>query len=144
MNIVRSISGVLAAVALALVPVVVSASDDAGASKGRSAAGAVAKQAEPASQFAALKGVKAERMSSSELTAIKGQHVHFVTISNGKLHLAGDIKTENNWSNEWGGTDGHAVAPSYKGLCVAHGNGSIFIPTGPPGTPVTLQCPAGS
>ena len=80
----------------------------------------------------------------SALLSVDDLHVHFVTISNGKLHLAGDVKTENNWSNEWGGTDGHVVAPSYKGLCVAHGNGSIFIPTGPPGTPVTLQCPAGS
>ena len=83
-------------------------------------------------------------MSSTELKSVKGLHVHFVTISNGKVHLAGDVKTRNNWSNEWGGTDGQPVAPSYKGLCVAHGNGSIFIPTGPPGTPVTLQCPAGS
>jgi|SRR6187431_3206545 hypothetical protein len=95
-------------------------------------------------QFTALKAVKAVPMSSSELKAVKGQHVHFITISNGKLHLAGDVKTENNWSNEWGGSDGKAVAPSYHGLCVAHGNGGIFIPTGPPGTPVTLQCPAGS
>ena len=95
-------------------------------------------------QFAALKGVKAVALSSSELKAVKGQHVHFITIKNGKLHLAGDIKTENNWSNEWGGSDGNPVAPSYHGLCVAHGNGGIFIPTGPPGTPVTLQCPAGS
>ena len=95
-------------------------------------------------QFAALKGVKAVALSSSELKAVKGQHVHFITINNGKLHLAGDVKTENNWSNEWGGSDGNPVAPSYHGLCVAHGNGGIFIPTGPPGTPVTLQCPAGS
>ena len=95
-------------------------------------------------QFAALKGVKAVALSSSELKAVKGQHVHFITINNGKLHLAGDVKTENNWSNEWGGSDGNPVAPSYHGLCVAQGNGSIFIPTGPPGTPVTLQCPAGS
>jgi len=96
------------------------------------------------SQLTVLKGIKAAPMSSTELKAVKGLHVHFVTISNGKLHLAGDVKTENNWSNAWGGSDGNPVAPSYHGLCVAHGNGSIFIPTGPPGTPVTLQCPAGS
>jgi len=85
-------------------------------------------------------------MSSRELGTVKGLHVHFITVNNGKLHLAGDVKTENNWSNEWGGSDGNPVAPSYHGLCVAHGNGSIFIPTGPPGSgaPVTLQCPAGS
>ena len=129
------VSAGLVALALAVAPVMLSASDNAIAATDQKASTA---------KFTALKGVKAAPMSSKELDAVKGQHVHFVTISNGKLHLAGDVKTENNWSNEWGGTDGHAVAPSYKGLCVAHGNGSIFIPTGPPGTPVTLQCPAGS
>ena len=127
------------ALALAAAPAIVSASDQAAPSTDKATVAALA----PA-QFAALKGVKAVSMSSTELKAVKGQHVHFVTISNGKLHLAGDVKTENNWSNEWGGSDGKAVAPSYHGLCVAHGNGGIFIPTGPPGTPVTLQCPAGS
>lgn len=134
----------LAAIALATAPVALSASDNAVPSKdGKATQGATVEKA-PSTTFATLKGVKAAPMSSSELDAVKGLHVHFITIKNGKLHLAGDIKTENNWSNEWGGTDGVPVAPSYKGLCVAHGNGSIFIPTGPPGTPVTLQCPAGS
>ena len=133
----RWFSAGLVAMALAITPAMLSASDTATAVKDQQASTA---------KFSALKGVKAAPMSSNELKTVKGQHVHFVTISNGKLHLAGDVKTENNWSNEWGGTDGHAVAPSYKGLCVAHGNGSIFIPTGPPGSgaPVTLQCPAGS
>ena len=125
----------LVALALAIAPAMLSASDDTTAVKDQKVSTA---------KFTALKGVKAAPMSSNELQAVKGQHVHFITISNGKLHLAGDVKTHNNWSNEWGGTDGQPVAPSYKGLCVAHGNGSIFIPTGPPGTPVTLQCPAGS
>ena len=139
MSAVRFVSASLTAALLAAAPVMLSASDNADSS------GKTAKSVQTATtQFAALKGIKAAPMSSTELKAVKGQHVHFVTIKNGKLHLAGDVKTENNWSNEWGGTDGHAVAPSYKGLCVAHGNGSIFIPTGPPGTPVTLQCPAGS
>lgn len=131
----RWFSAGLVAMSLAIVPVMLSASDTTTTVKDQKVSTA---------KFAALKDVKAVPMGSSELKAVKGQHVHFVTISNGKLHLAGDIKTENNWSNEWGGTDGQPVAPSYKGLCVAHGNGSIFIPTGPPGTPVTLQCPAGS
>ncbi|MGH9239103.1 MAG: hypothetical protein ACRD3G_13770 [Vicinamibacterales bacterium] len=131
----RWFSAGLVAMALAIAPAMLSASDTATTVKDQTVSTA---------KFTALKGVKAAPMSANELKTVKGQHVHFVTISNGKLHLAGDIKTENNWSNEWGGTDGHAVAPSYKGLCVAHGNGSIFIPTGPPGTPVTLQCPAGS
>ena len=127
------------ALALAAAPAIVSASDHATPTTDKATVAAPAP-----TQFAALKGVKAVPMSSSELKAVKGQHVHFITISNGKLHLAGDVKTENNWSNAWGGTDGQPVAPSYHGLCVAHGNGSIFIPTGPPGTPVTRQCPAGS
>jgi hypothetical protein len=138
MSVVRFVSASVTAALLAAAPVMLSASDNADSRKTtRSAQSST-------TQFAALKGFKAAPMSSTELQAVKGLHVHFVTISNGKLHLAGDVKTENNWSNEWGGTDGHPVAPSYKGLCVAHGNGSIFIPTGPPGTPVTLQCPAGS
>lgn len=136
---VRFVSASVIAVALATAPVLLSASDNAVPQGNGKAV-----QSESATQFAALKGVKAAPMASSELKAVKGLHVHFITTSNGKLHLAGDVKTENNWSNEWGGTDGVPVAPSYKGLCVAHGNGSIFIPTGPPGTPVTLQCPAGS
>lgn len=141
MSIVRSVSGAVAAVALALVPVVVSASDE-----GASPRDTVSTPSAQTTQFTALKSVKAVPMSSKQLGAVKGQHVHFITLSNGKLHLAGDIKTENNWSNAWGGSDGQPVAPSYHGLCKAHGNGSIFIPTGPPGSgaPVTLQCPAGS
>lgn len=139
MSAARFVSASLTAALLAAAPVMLSASDNAAPSKTT----ATTTHVTP-SQFAALKGVKAAPMAPSELKAVKGLHVHFVTISNGKLHLAGDVKTENNWSNAWGGTDGQPVAPSYHGLCVAHGNGSIFIPTGPPGTPVTLQCPAGS
>ena len=147
MSTMKLVSGVLAAIALAAAPVALSASDNSIESKnGKVVQSATAKQV-PSMTFATLKGVKAAPMSSSELDAVKGLHVHFITVKNGKLHLAGDVKTENNWSNAWGGTDGHEVAPSYHGLCVAHGNGSIFIPTNMPGTPftpVTLQCPAGS
>src|SRR5512147_585068 len=60
-------------------------------------------------RFATLSGVKAAPMASSELKAVKGLHVHFLDAGGGKLHLAGDIKTENNWSNEWGGIDGKPV-----------------------------------
>lgn len=88
-------------------------------------------------QFATLKGVKAVPMASSELNAVKGTHVHFLDAGGGKLHLAGDVKTENNWSN-LGGTDGAKVAPSYHGLCVAHASGGIFIPTR---GAITTQCP---
>jgi hypothetical protein len=132
---------------LAAAPVLVTASDSDKGKTASTPASTVTSESAPASRLATLKGVKAVPMSSRELDTVKGLHVHFITVSNGKVHLAGDIKTENNWSNEWGGSDGHAVAPSYHGLCVAHGNGSIFIPTNLPGTPptpVTLQCPAGS
>lgn len=88
-------------------------------------------------QFVTLKGVKALPMASSELDSVKGMHVHFVDAGRGKIHLAGDVKTENNWAN-LGGTDGMPVAPSYKGLCVAHARGGIFIPTM---GPITTQCP---
>ncbi len=142
MRIARLLVVSLSVATLATAPTLVSAADKASPAN-TVIKGAAKSEAAPTGQFAALKSIKAVPMSSSELMAVKGQHVHFVTISNGKLHLAGDVKTENNWSNEWGGTDGMAVAPSYHGLCTAHGNGSIFIPTGPPGSgsPVTLQCP---
>lgn len=136
MQIVRLLSASLVAVAFAA-PAIVSASDNAQTKTAAKALGKTADTA-PAPQLATLKDITAVPMSSNELKAVKGLHVHFVTISNGKLHLAGDVKTENNWSNEWGGTDGVAVAPSYKGLCKAHGNGSIFIPTM---GPITTQCP---
>jgi hypothetical protein len=89
--------------------------------------------------FATLKGVKAVPMAAKELDAIKGQHVHFLDAGGEQLHLAGDVKTENNWQN-LGGTDPAPVAPSYHGLCVAAGYsgpsaGAISIPGG------QFQCP---
>jgi len=136
MQSLRFILGACVAAALAIAPVRLSASDSASAVKDQKVSTA---------KFTALKGVKAAPMSSNELKTVKGQHVHFLTLSNGKIHFAGN-PFEHNWSN-LGGTDGQDVAPSYKGLCIAHGNGSIFIPTNLPGTPptpVTLQCPPGS
>ncbi|HUP65230.1 MAG TPA: hypothetical protein VM557_08110 [Thermoanaerobaculia bacterium] len=96
-----------------------------------------AKSVAATDQFATLKGVKAVPMASSELDAVKGMHVHFLDAGGGKIHLAGDVKTKNNWTNI-GGTDGLPVAPSYKGLCVAHASGGIFIPTV---GGITTQCP---
>ena len=91
-------------------------------------------------QFATLKGVKAVPMASSELDAVKGMHVHFVTDSQNNqygiapgFHLAGDVKTRNNWSNEWGGSDGADVAPSYHGLCKAAGVTPVGNGSGGPG-----------
>lgn len=77
--------------------------------------------------FATLSGVKAVPMAPRELKAVKGMHVHFRDAGGGKIHLAGDIKTQNNWAN-LGGSDGLPVAPSYHGLCVAIGGGGITIP----------------
>jgi hypothetical protein len=87
--------------------------------------------------LATLKRVTATPMASRELEKVKGMHVHFLDAGNGKLHLAGDVKTRNNWSNIGG--DATLEAPSYNGLCVAHGVGGIFIPTG--GAPITSECP---
>jgi hypothetical protein len=89
--------------------------------------------------FATLKGVKAVPMESRELHAVKGLHVHFLDAGGQTVlpHLAGDIKTENNWEN-LGGSDGHIVAQSYNGLCIAAGisaTGGISIPG------AAVQCP---
>ena len=95
--------------------------------------------------FAALKGIKATPMTATELDAVKGMHVHFIVEPSQNdqyglegLHLAGDVKTENNWQN-LGGTDPAPVAPSYHGLCVAVGTSSVIsIPYNPA---VGTQCP---
>ena len=84
----------------------------------------------PGVRFGILAGVTATPMDSRELAAVKGLHVHFLDAGGGALHLAGDIKHENNWQN-LGGSDGLPVAPSYHGLCVAIGRGGpngITIP----------------
>ena len=84
-------------------------------------------------QFATLKGVKAVPMAAKELKAVKGQHVHFwnpgAPFPFEEPHLAGNVKTEKNWSNLYGQGD---VANSYHGLCNAASNGSsaIFINPG--------------
>ena len=74
MSIVRSVSGAVAAIALAIVPVVVSASD-----KGTSPRETVSTPSPQTTQFTALKSVKAVPMSSSELKEVKGLHFHFLT-----------------------------------------------------------------
>ena len=125
---------------MATAPALVSASDQATPQPKSDKAVSTAPAKTTPSQFATLKDVKATPMEARELDAVKGLHVHFIDPHNGfnKVHLAGDVKTENNWSNEWGGTDGVAVAPSYHGLCVAHASGGIFIPTI---GPITTECP---
>ena len=90
--------------------------------------------------FATLKGIESAPMSSQELSAVKGQHFHFVNAS-GKLHLV-NIKqgarfaNENAGDNPAGGlTPNFDIAPDltpvgkgYRGLCVSHSVGGIFIP----------------
>jgi hypothetical protein len=139
MRIARLIVVSVAVSVAAALPTLVSASDGAKAPKDRTVSKASTSSVS-SSQFATLKSIKAVPMSARDLEAVKGLHVHFIDPHNGftKVHLAGDVKTENNWSNEWGGTDGAAVAPSYRGLCVSHSRGGIFIPTM---GPITLECP---
>jgi len=95
--------------------------------------------ASAADEFAALKGVTATPMASSELSAVKGLHVHFVNRNGGSPqggpHLAGRLDGKNWYLN--GSPDASPVAPSYHGLCVAAGTPSgIGIPTGG-----ASQCP---
>jgi len=92
-----------------------------------------------ADEFVTLKGVAATPMASSELSAVKGLHVHFVNRNGGSPqggpHLAGRLDGKNWYLN--GSPDGDPVAPSYHGLCVAAGTPSgIGIPTGG-----ASQCP---
>jgi hypothetical protein len=70
-------------------------------------------------------------MSSSELDAVKGQHIHFVTPSQNELegftglHLVNRNNTDN-WEDLYG--DG-PVGPGYHGLCRAALNSpTMFIP----------------
>jgi len=127
----RFVSAALAVVALAAAPVLLSASEKAAPAKNDKAVQGATLEKAPSPTFAALKGVKATPMSSRELADVKGQHVHFWNPGApfpGEPHLAGDVKTENNWSNLYGQGD---VAPSYHGLCNAAQNGSaIFINPG--------------
>lgn len=133
------------ATAFALASTILSAQSGS-AAQTRSAS--IDSSAPTATTFAILQGVTAVPMAATELDTVKGLHVHFVNPGKNTqygppgLHLAGDIKTENNWSN-LGGTDPAPVAPSYHGLCVASGmsgpgNSVISIPFNPAdGT----QCP---
>lgn len=82
-------------------------------------------------RFATLARVKAVPMSSSELDAVKGQHIHFVTPSQNELfgftglHLVNRNNTDN-WEDLYG--DG-PVGPGYHGLCQAALNSpKMFIP----------------
>jgi hypothetical protein len=97
--------------------------------------------------FSSLAALKATPMSVSELSAVKGAHVHFLDPSGG-FHLAGNPENNGigigNWYNNGSpeAEAGHLVAPSYHGLCVAAGtpSGIVIPPFGPEG-PTLAQCP---
>ena len=133
---VKFVSAALTVVALAAAPVLVSAADKAvPTSNGKSVQSTTVEKAS-STQFATLKGVKAAPMSSKELDAVKGLHVHFFNPGNNTqnfgvegLHLAG-INNTKNWKDLFG-TD-EPVANSYHGLCnaVSKGQSAIFIEPG--------------
>ena len=135
---VKFVSAAVTVVALAAAPVLVSASDQPlPSTNGKPVQSATVEKAST-TRLATLKGVKAVPMAAKELDAVKGLHVHFFTPSKNVvdtpfgpvegIHLAGDVKTENNWKDLFG--QGH-VANSYHGLCKAAVNGSaVFINPG--------------
>ena len=136
---VRFVSTALTVVALAAAPVLLSASDAAMAAKDGKTVQSTTVEKASTTRFATLKGVKAVPMAAKELDAVKGLHVHFLNGSKNVvdtpfgpvegIHLAGDVKTENNWSDLFGQGD---VANSYRGLCKAATGGAsaIFINPG--------------
>ena len=130
------VSASVVAIALAATMNTVSAADKSKTDNVKAVPTASRTQPAATNQFSTLKGVKAAPMSSRELVAVKGRHVHFLD-GNGGFHLAGNPEKQmNNWQN-LGGSDGLPVAPSYHGLCVAQGVGTGGISS--PGAGV--ECP---
>jgi hypothetical protein len=111
----RSALVALAAIAVAIAPALVSASDRDEASKKTSAA--------VSRQFATLKHVKAVPMTPQELRAVKGRDAHFVTVNSQNTGLNGRIgwhfvnfQNMDNWVDLGNGI---LVGPGYHGLCGA-------------------------
>ena len=105
----------LAAVAVAIAPALVSASDRTEAPKDKTS---VATR-----QFAALKDVKAVPMTPQELRTIKGRDAHFVTVNSQNTGFNGRIgwhfvnfQNRDNWVDLGNGI---LVGPGYHGLCGA-------------------------
>src|SRR5262245_21567880 len=105
---VKFVSAVLTVVALVAAPVLLSAEEKAAPSKDGKAVQSATVEKAPSRQFAALNGVKATPMSSTELANVKGTHVHFLNPGNNTqnfgvegLHLAG-INNTKNWSDLYG------------------------------------------
>jgi hypothetical protein len=121
------VSGFAVAMALAATMTTVSASDQLPARDGATTATQPdTKLTAPSTQFAVLKGIKAEPMKAAELKEVKGQHIHFFV--NGQLHLVN--QQENNLGG--GQSPQPGSGPGYSGLCgvSAAGNPAIFIPAG--------------
>lgn len=125
---IRKFASAVIAVALAIAPALLSASDQPSQpTKAAKAAPNVSAQTTSTSQFATLKGMKPVPMTPREMVAVKGQHVHFLD-ANGGFHLAGNPENQGVGTGNWfdnGSPDGGLVAPSYHGLCKA---GPIVIP----------------
>ena len=94
-----------------------------------------------ADQFTTLKGVKAIPMSPGELSAVKGMDHHFTVTNPGTNGLPVEHETVQHQEEIGPGTKGknfvnitfsdgvtRLVAPSYKGLMKACGNGTIDGP----------------
>lgn len=128
---IRVFASAVIAVALAVAPAILSASDQSSQpTKATKAAPAASAETTSTSQFATLKGMRTVPMSPRELGAVKGQHVHFLD-GNGGFHLAGNPDNNGVGTGNWydnGSPDGGLVAPSYHGLCVAAAVGPIVIP----------------
>jgi hypothetical protein len=112
----RSALVALAAIAVAIAPALVSASDRAEAPKNKASVAT--------GQFAALKDVKkAVPMTPQELRAIKGRDAHFVTVNSKNTGFNGQTGWHFvNWQNRDNWVDlgnGILVGPGYHGLCGA-------------------------
>jgi hypothetical protein len=131
----RWISAGLVALALAIAPVMLSASDSGTGVKDQNVSTA---------KFTALKDVKAVPMSSEELRAIKGQDAHFRTV-NSQNELFGQtglhVVVRNNRDHWLDLGNGILVAPAYRGLCdAALKSPGIVIPGQNPSTGVGGGC----
>ena len=118
MRIVRS---VLVAAAVAAAPALLSASEKPVPANDTKAGHSATVQKAASTQFAAMKGIKAVPMTSSELIEVKGQHIHFVTPGSNDtfgeegLHLV----NRNNDDHYLVFHNGILSGPGYNGLCGA-------------------------
>ena len=111
----RSALVALAAIAVAIAPALVSASDRTEAPKNKTSVST--------GKLAALKDVKAVPMTPQELRAVKGRDAHFVTVNSQNTGFNGRIGWHFvNWQyrDHWVDLgNGILVGPGYHGLCGA-------------------------